>query len=147
MRTHRGWMLVPVLVALSGLLGGCGLFAGEPALSPQEVVTKFYRWYVGYPANPLVDESYRSSPYLSKAFVEEIDEALASLERGGADPFLLAQDIPERFAVGETMVSGDRAAVSVQLFWGGNPTPSERRVDLELIEGEWRITAISLAEP
>lgn len=134
-------MVLAALVAVSG----CGLVSREPEMSPQEVVTKFYRWYVGYPGNPLVDREYRESPYLADSFIKEIDEIVA----GGfmADPILLAQDIPERFTVDETEVAGDEATVIVSFYWGGNPTPSRRRVELLMIEGEWKITDVSMIQP
>ena len=138
----------PLLIAitLGLLLSACALPTKAPPLSPQEVVTKFYRWYIGYPGNPLVDKEYRASPYLAESFIREVDETLASFDRGGGDPFLLAQDIPEQFTVDEATVSGDRASVAINLFWGGNPTPSPRQVDLELIYGEWKITRVSILE-
>jgi hypothetical protein len=138
--------LILIAIALSLLLSGCGPQNKEPALSPQEVVTKFYRWYIGYPGNPLVDKEYRASPYLAEPFIQEVDETLASFDRGGSDPFLLAQDIPEQFTVDEATVTGDRASVAVNLYWGGNPTPSPRQVDLELIDGEWKIARVSIPE-
>jgi hypothetical protein len=134
-------MVLAALVAVSG----CGLVSREPEMSPQEVVTKFYRWYVGYPGNPLVDREYRESPYLADSFIKEIDEIVAGGFR--ADPILLAQDIPERFTVDETEVAGDEATVIVSFYWGGNPTPSRRRVVLLMIEGEWRITDVSMIQP
>jgi hypothetical protein len=129
------------------VLSGCALAAREPALSPQEVVNRFYRWYIGYPGNPLVDKEYRTSPDLAGSFVQAVDQALAAQERGGGDPFLLAQDIPERFVVGEAALSGERAAVALSLYWGGNPTPSHRQVHLERIDAEWKIVGVSIAEP
>jgi hypothetical protein len=108
------------------------------------VVTKFYRWYIGYPGNPLVDRKYRESPYLASTFVHDVDEALA----GGfhADPILLAQDIPERFTVEEAEISGDEAVATVHLYWSGNSTPSIRRVDLRLIDSQWKITDVSMEQ-
>jgi len=145
MRTrYKLFILIAVPIIL--LLSGCVLPTKEPSLSPQEVVTKFYRWYIGYPGNPLVDKEYRASPYLAESFIQEVDETLASFDRGGGDPFLLAQDIPEQFTVDEANVSGNRASVAINLYWGGNPTPSPRQVDLELIDGEWKITHISIPE-
>jgi hypothetical protein len=137
----KALIILAVLVAVSG----CGLISREPEMSPQEVVTKFYRWYVGYPGNPLVDREYRASPYLAESYIEKVDEVL----EGGfmADPILLAQDIPERFTVDETEVVGDEATVIVSLYWGGNPTPSRRRVELRLLEGEWKIADVSMLEP
>ena len=140
-------MKIKVLLAivLVVMLSGCGLISKEPEMSPQEVTTKFYRWYIGYPGNPLVDREYRESPYLTEGFIQEVDEVLADSFR--ADPILLAQDIPERFTVDETDISGERATVLVNLYWGGDSNPSMRWVALELIEGEWRITDVSMVEP
>ena len=139
-------LFILTAIALSLLLSGCALPTKEPPLDPQEVVTKFYRWYIGYPGNPLADAEYRTSPYLAESFVQEVDETLASFDRGGGDPFLLAQDIPEQFTVDEATVSGEQASVAINLYWGGNPMPSPRQVDLELIDGEWKITHVSLPE-
>jgi hypothetical protein len=122
------------------------------ALSPAQVVTGFYEWYLDYARggeelrNPLVDRAYRSSEYLAAAYVAEVDAYLTARERGGGDPFLLAQDLPERFTVGETTLSEDRADVALSLYWGGNPTPSPRRVHLARIDAEWEIVGISIPE-
>jgi hypothetical protein len=140
-------MRLRILIALAILIAtsGCGLVSREPEMSPQEVVTKFYRWYVGYPGNPLVDREYRESPYLAESYVRTVDEALEAGFR--ADPILLAQDIPERFTVDETEMAGDEATVIVSFYWGGNPTPSRRSVELRLIQGEWKITGVSMIQP
>jgi hypothetical protein len=82
--------LVPAVLA-SLLLVGCESGTAAPDLTPQQVVVKFYRWYIGYPGNPLVDREYRHNPYLAESFVQEIDEALENLSRGSADPILLAR--------------------------------------------------------
>ncbi len=148
MRTHKHrlpgvFLALGVLTAIA--LTGCGWMSPEPELTPQEVVSKFYRWYIGYPGNPLVDREYRQSPYLAESFIQDVDEIAESGFM--ADPILLAQDIPERFTVDEADVSGDSATVVVSLYWGGNPTPTDRRIDLCLIDGEWKITDVSMIEP
>ncbi|MBS3784975.1 MAG: hypothetical protein KGY78_11085, partial [Anaerolineae bacterium] len=60
----KAWNLsiCAIILVLAVASGGCASVSGEPQLSPQEVVTKFYRWYIGYPGNPLVDREYRQSP-------------------------------------------------------------------------------------
>jgi hypothetical protein len=133
-----------IILILIAALSGCGLMAQEPEMSPQEVTTKFYRWYIGYPGNPLVDKEYRESPYLAESFIQEIDDFLEGSFM--ADPILLAQDIPERFTVDETDISGDQATVHVSFYWGGNPTPSKRQITLTLIENEWKITDVAMIE-
>ncbi|NLE43877.1 MAG: hypothetical protein GX620_04075 [Chloroflexi bacterium] len=139
----KPWLPVMIAAAVCILAGGCTLMPPkEPSLSPQEVVSKFYRWYIGYPGNPLVDKEYRHSPYLTESFIKAADEATASFDTGGGDPFLLAQDIPEEYVVGQATVSGDQANVVLEFYWRGNPNPTYRRVDLELVDGEWRISGV-----
>ena len=134
-------LMVPLLVIVVAL-GGCAWLQPEPELSPQEVVTKFYRWYIGYPGNPLVDREYRESPYLAESFIEEVDETLEG--EFMAVPILLSQDIPGRFTVEQAQISEEYATVLVLLYWAVNSTPVERQVDLQLIEGEWKITDVSM---
>jgi hypothetical protein len=87
-------MFVPiVVVGLAMLLSGCSS-APEPAaaspsdMTPEEIVMSFYDGYIAYPGNPLVDEAYRSSEYLTEEFVQKVDGIIASFDHGGYDPFL-----------------------------------------------------------
>jgi hypothetical protein len=36
--------------------------------------------------------------------------------------------------------------VVVEMFWGGNPTPSERIVTLKMVKGQWKITGVDFAQ-
>lgn len=82
--------------------------------SPAEVTAAFYTWYLDYIGqtgsedmrNPLVDQAYQGHPLLSEALVQEVDALLASFDRGGYDPFLLAQDIPQDFSVDPGVAPG-----------------------------------------
>jgi len=118
-------------------------------LAPDTVVRNFYGWYLWYARggqemrNPLVDGAYRDSGYLTGRFADEIEQTLASFDQGGFDPLLMAQDFPERVEVVEAASAGDRASVKVQMFWGNNPTPSERSVTLVLTDEGWKIDAVS----
>jgi hypothetical protein len=143
--------LFSLVVAMAVLVTGCG---GSPQpteepspdpSSPAGVVESFYRWYVGYPGNPMADGAYRSSEYLSEDFVQEVGQLIASFEGGGYDPFLCAQDIPGRVDVDEATVSGDEASVMVYGVW--NPDTefelvNEVEVELRRMDGQWKITDI-----
>jgi hypothetical protein len=100
-----------------------------------------------YTDNPLVDRTYRDSEFLAPAFVAQVDELLDSWARenrhSGYDPFLLAQDIPVRVEAVESALSGDTAQVTVHMFWGGNPVPSERTVTLERSANGFLITGVT----
>ena len=137
MRNLARLVLISVL-----LMAACS--PKEPELGPAEVVTRFYRWCIGYPGNPVADREYRHNPDLAPSFIESVDAAVASMEGGAADPLLLAQDIPERFTVDEAEISGDRATVIVNFYWGGNDHPSPRLVELELTDRVWLITGVRM---
>jgi hypothetical protein len=120
---------------------------------PDVVVASFYNRYLahidndgGAMQNPLVDGFYRDCPELSDAFVAKVDEAIASFDKGGFDPILLAQDVPVKVEVAEAELLGDGARVTVEMFWGGNPTPDERLVTLERIDGCQRIVEVSSSD-
>jgi hypothetical protein len=136
MRTLRQLVLVLVLL----MIAACT--PKEPELGPTEVVTRFYRWCIGYPGNPVADREYRNNPDLAPSFIESVDVVVASGDGVGVDPLLLAQDIPERFTVDEAEISGDRATVIVNFYWGGNDHPSRRLVELQLTDGLWLITEV-----
>ncbi len=97
-----------------------------PDMDPVAVTQAFYDWYLAYVGdresgqirNPLVDQAYHDNPLLTPEFIETVDEIIAGFDRGGYDPFLLAQDIPtDMFATWAT-VSGDAARVTVLRSWG-----------------------------
>ena len=144
-----------MVIALLGVAGWSQFPQTESAqdVTPQEIVADFYNWYLEYVnagrgdiaemRNPLVDGAYRTCGYLTGTFIQEIDETLASFDKGGFDPLLLAQDIPESVEAGETVMVGDEASVVIQMFWSGNPTPTERTVTVKQVDGQWKIADIT----
>jgi hypothetical protein len=148
----KGKLVMAALAVVTGLM----IFGFIPAratdtMAPDDVVAEFYAGYLDYIGagevrqNPLVDRAYRSSEFLSDSFIAEIDELLASNQLF-FDPILLAQDVPVKVEAGEATVSDDEASVVVEVFWGGNPTPSERIVTLKMVEGQWKITGVDFAQ-
>ncbi len=123
--------------------------------SPEAVAEAFYTWYLDYTRpdpqtgefdNPLVDGAYRESPYLSQALIERV-EAMADEEMGFmADPFLCAQDTPERVAVELIEAGEETASVLVQTYFGFNPLPHNLTAHLVRTEGAWQIDAITCGE-
>jgi hypothetical protein len=118
--------------------------------APDAVVDSFYRWYLDYPGNVLADGAYRSSKYLTAEFIAQVDEIVASFNRGGYDPFLCAQDIPGDLAVGESSVTGEAASVIVHQTWNPGTEYAFTRdvtVSLEIADGAWKIAGVACAVP
>ena len=124
--------------------------AAPESLTPQQVTTNFYNWYLELAGdragssfvNPLVSGVYRDSDYLSPTFIAQVDEM--SMDGFGFDPFLLAQDVPVSFELQEATVNGAAATVDVHFYWGGNPEPSLRTVHLIQTDGRWLIDSLSM---
>jgi hypothetical protein len=120
------------------------------APGPGEVVRVFYADYVEAigageaRSNPLVERTFRESELLSAELIVEVDGYLDAPSTGLADPFLLAHDVPVSVVVGRTSLFGNRAEVVVEMFWGGNPAPSERLVTLKRLAGRWQIADVAL---
>jgi hypothetical protein len=91
------------------------------ARRPEDVVTDFYAWYVHYPGNPLADEAYRGAGlFLTQDFIEKVADTVASFDKGGFDPILLAQDVPETVVAEPAVIDGDTATVAVSTSFEGH---------------------------
>jgi hypothetical protein len=76
---------------------------------------------------------------------EKVDEIIASFDKGGYDPFLCAQDIPESFTVDEGVISGKEANLVVHTTFEGHVFT----IDLQQVDEQWKIADIScsVSEP
>jgi hypothetical protein len=126
-------------------------------MDPLEVTQSFYDWYLdsigdrssGEFRNLLVGGAYQDNPLLSDAFVARVDELLTSFDKGGYDPFLQAQDIPQAMMAQSTVISGDTARVTVLRSWGPAATDAIF-THLQRINDVWVIddvTPTDLYEP
>lgn len=121
------------------------------AATPEEAARSYYEWYLEYTRpddeggfkNPLVDEAYASSPYLTVELTERVADIVASFEGGGYDPFLCAQDVPTAFTVGPAEVAGDEARLTVYTTFVGHA------FDVSLVEedGGWLLDEVSCTNP
>ncbi|MCZ7544382.1 MAG: YbjP/YqhG family protein [Anaerolineae bacterium] len=128
--------------------------AQEPtgAADPVEAVEGFYRWYLdaAQRINPVVEGAYRESAFLSADMIEAVDSLIAEAgpDHGlGYDPFLCAQDVPERFEIGQVDALTDRdAAVLVHGYFSHNPHPNAFVVSVHEQDGAWLIANVICQE-
>jgi len=112
--------------------------------NPAGVAKAFYTWALGYMTeggemhNPWIDGAHRQSRFLSQAFIQKLDELLASPEPLMADPVFLAQDLPVAFSTA-ACDEADCALVNMQY---GDSQIRQLRVDTVSEEGSLRIASI-----
>jgi CheY-like chemotaxis protein len=123
---------------ISGVISASEAPTGE---NPEEMVEWFYTNYLNYPGNPLVSRAFLTRVAMTADFVEKVNEILDSFERGGYDPILLAQDVPESVTVGVAEIEGDHATVPVTTSFEGHALV----VRLEQEDGVWKIADIEPA--
>jgi len=119
----------------------------EESQNPAAVVDAFYADYLNYIGqpgsdsfhNPLQDGYYQSSDYLTKSFIEHVNDILA----GGfpSDPFLCAQDIPVSLESDGVLVTGESASVVVRSSLEGHVFT----VQLQRQDQDWKISSVSCA--
>jgi hypothetical protein len=119
---------------------------------PGAVAKAFYTWYLGPLSerqdgefvHPLLEKRYQDSGLLSERLVVEIDEALVAMDRGGADPILMAQDIPQGFSI-EPGPDPTSALVHFTFFDQAGAPANGWDVVLTFIQekGRWLIDAIA----
>lgn len=157
-----GWVLIiAVAILVSGAIiflpasaySGAKQYAenaevnAKPLAEPEEVVDAFYADYLGSigdlasgtGSSPLADGTYRDSIYLTESFVEHIDDLLTDMDRGGYDPFLCAQDIPEGYQSQGTFQRGGVASVVLNSSFPGHWLI----VDLQVDGDSWKISDIT----
>lgn len=122
------WLVIPVVIVLGAALwvgSGAPVTAGPSpealaGMSPQTVTGEFYAWYLDMLGaevlcNPLLDGTYRDSPYLSAGLVAALDALVAACDfEPAVDPLLCTADAPH--SVGTRIISTDSDTASVLVY-------------------------------
>jgi hypothetical protein len=142
-RSQGGWSTWILFLSLTPcFFAGCSSQAAVPndplIMRPEEVVENFYDWLMEYPGNPRVDGAYKTSPFLTDVYIEQVGKGFNENQIGGVDPFMCAQDIPEKVFVHDAETMGKHAFVNVDSSFPGH----HFQIELELVEGEWKIRNI-----
>lgn len=99
---------------------------------------------------PFIDWGYAWGRYMSEGLLEELAEAYTSEEGRHVDPFLCAQDLPERVSVEAVEMSEDAATLLVNGDYPAGPdaysTFELTLAEMGLVDGQWKLVAISCAQ-
>ena len=144
-----------VMLGVAALLimttGACGsepvvpeeVVAAPVEVTPEEAIEGFFRWYAGYPGNPMADGALATSPVVTEGLLEKVDAVVASFENSpaGYDPILCAQERPRSFRVEIIDRSPESATAAVHSEFDGHKI----YVGVMKVNGEWMIADISCA--
>ena len=120
------------------------------ALSPKEVVENYYDWYiretnhrsfVNYYLGGLIKGLIASGDYIKKEYLT--DQFIHHIENTGylsGDPILCSNDLARSISVGDMVIDGANAAVTLIREIGTN---SEITIYLKQIDGHWKIDKTS----
>lgn len=116
---------------------GAGSFAQSPfGLRPEESTSAFYNWYVTYPGGALTSGAYKTSPFLTDALKQKIEQTVAD-NGAGFDPVVCATSLPLGIRTSPATINADLARVEVQ-----TDLPNSFAVQLRIVEGQWKLDAI-----
>jgi hypothetical protein len=111
--------------------------------TPEQTAAKFYTWYgniLRAERNPQVLYGFEPKAYLSTDYLNEVSTALVSERMEGYNSILLADRLPEKMEVGEVIVEGDTANLTLLRYFAGEDSPSDMSVLMEKLDGWWVIT-------
>jgi hypothetical protein len=143
---HLEWIMVSVdltidMVVEDGQWKVDRIQEGNPT-TPDGAVRLFYSWYIDYSrakGSPLVGKGYRSSLYLSDAFINRVDGMYAGRVSSTRDPFTLVSSCPDWISAFPAEPDGETATVTIQLFWEEGEQEQLRKVHLIQHNGRWLI--------
>lgn len=151
MRTTFCFLLILLLPVL---IGNANLNAASPPEDCSQFVQRFYDWYLARENALTKENSQKSADDVALSEKESVfsselvralrEDSAASKKSPGEvvgldfDPFLNAQDVPERYMVGKARRKSDHWLVEVFGLWNGkkNSTP-DVVPELVLKNGQW----------
>ncbi len=133
-------LVVFLLVVTSGVFAWQSLVKNDKS-QVKSVVSSFYESWVNYPGNPIVARAYEESDLVSEEFKTKTNELISSFDRGGYDPVMCAQDIPQNYFIKQVEVDGGSALALVEADFSGSKNYIE--VKLSKKEDAWLITEIN----
>ena len=102
----KRFTLPAVVTAVVLLLGGAyAFYARTHSPGAAKATEHFYRMWTDSSIHPLVERSYRGSPYLTREMQRRLDRLGRTFEQSGFDPVVCGKEVPEDFSV--SFESGD----------------------------------------
>jgi hypothetical protein len=133
MNTKPLFYLVLAVLLLSACSGQQNQASAQaPAVSPDQVVSDFYDWYLDRSVGGIRD--IHESVHLTGDLISRYDEAMQSGGPGGGISLVCAQDFPDEIVINSTEISGSSASVIAHTSFG-----STLELTLKIDGGDWKI--------
>lgn len=111
--------------------------------TPEEVAENFYNWYLGpHEKYDKISVVLKRSDYVSEELIESIVAFESKDWKGGGDPIICGQEVPNTRTYDKAEISDNNATVIAHHIYsisGDNPIT----IGLKLIDEEWRISSIT----
>lgn len=144
------YILITGLLVIAAGIGGY-LIAGQTGSRQQsseaaapDVVKAFYDSWIGYEGNPLSEKYYQKTELLTPELKSRLDGIVSSMNGGGYDPVLCAQDKPASFQVRTINADPNAPRFAVDERFGNATTTVT--VDVANVNNAWRLSAITCAD-
>lgn len=139
----KRFTLPAVVTAVVLLLGGAyAFYARTHSPGAAKATEHFYRMWTDSSIHPLVERSYRGSPYLTREMQRRLDRLGRAFERNGFDPVVCGKEVPEDFSV--SFAKGDALRPTLRVVMvAADGSPQEPRVTVaKQSDGTWLVDDI-----
>lgn len=132
-------ILLTVLIASAAIIGGSYALKNglKSSQTPEQAMQEFYTQWLTHEGSPLADKVYRNNGYVTQEFADKVDRIVVSFDKGGYDPILCAQDIPQDMETVNSSVKEDSAVLTVKEKFSGGDRMIE--VVMDRVDGQWKI--------
>lgn len=114
-RYLRSLLAALAVLAMTACVPRVSPTPAEPALAAEVPATLTVA-----PAVAETPTAANAAPVVERTGIDEIAQTVASFDKGGFDPILLAQDVPETIAVDPALIDGNAAMVVVSTSFEGH---------------------------
>jgi hypothetical protein len=127
-------------------------YGAPKVISPESVVTKFYKYHFSHDMAFTPDSLKRRSAWLTPELLEACRVYFAVPENPDeppyieGDPFTGSQEYPNRYSVGKGVISETSARVPVIFTWKEDGHSTKGEVVLNNLKGKWLIDDVEFPD-
>ncbi len=135
--------IIVSVTALVVCIAGYALWARTHSNQAKNIVTNFYHMWTDSSIHPLVERSYRGSPYLTNEMQRKLDRLGKTYIQGGFDPIVCGTSMPDSYSI--SFADGDRVhpTFTVDMLWSKGMRGRATATALKQANGKWLIDSLT----